>query len=157
MKNLKILFLSFLGPFLAGFVGSLFTFPAIPVWYESLNKPSFSPPNFVFGPVWTTLYILMGVSFYLAFSKAKTKKVKKDLSLLYVIQLILNAFWSIAFFGLRSHFLGAVVIISLWLAIVVMIIRFFRVLPLAGVLNLPYFLWVSFASYLNFWIYYLNL
>ena len=153
----RLLFFSFISPFLAGAVGSIFTFSAIPVWYESLNKPSFSPPNFVFGPVWTMLYILMGVSFYLVFSKAKTKEVKKDLILIYTIQLILNALWSIAFFGLRSPFLGVVVIISLWLAIVVMVIKFFRVLPLASALNLPYFLWVSFAAYLNFWIYYLNL
>ncbi len=157
MRNFKVPFLSFLGPFLAGAIGSLFTFPAIPVWYESLNKPSFSPPNFVFGPVWTTLYILMGISFYFAISKAKGKIVRKDLVLIYVIQLVLNTFWSIVFFGLRNPFLGAVVIVSLWLAIVAMIIKFFRVLPLAGILNVPYLLWVSFASYLNFWIYYLNL
>lgn len=155
--NLKLLFFSFLGLFLVGAIGLLFTFSAIPVWYESLNKPSFSPPNFVFGLVWTMLYILMGVSFYLVFSKAKNKEVKKDLILIYTIQLILNALWSIALFGFRSPFFGAIVIVSLWLAIVVMVIKFFRVLPLAGALNLPYLLWVSFAAYLNFWIYYLNL
>ncbi len=155
--KVKVLFFSLFGAFLAGAIGSLFTFPAIPVWYESLKKPSFSPPNFVFGPVWTMLYMLMGISFYLVLSKTKDKKLKKDLVLIYTIQLILNTFWSIAFFGLRSPFLGAVVIVSLWFAIVVMIIKFFRVLPLAGALNLPYLLWVSFAGYLNFWVYYLNL
>ena len=155
--KLKILFLSFLGPFLAGFIGSVFTFSAIPVWYESLKKPLFSPPNFIFGPVWTTLYILMGVSFYLVFSKAKPAAIKKDLVYIYVIQLVLNTLWSISFFGAKSLLLGVFVIIALWFSIIVMIIKFFRVFWLAGILNVPYFLWVSFAAYLNLWVYYLNL
>ncbi|MCX6772964.1 MAG: tryptophan-rich sensory protein, partial [Candidatus Micrarchaeota archaeon] len=102
---------------LAGAIGSLFTFEAIPTWYATLNKPSFAPPNWLFGPVWTTLYILMGVSAYLICQKgAKNEKVKFALSI-FCIQLALNALWSILFFGLRSPLYGLVGIVFLWLSI----------------------------------------
>lgn len=152
--SLKILFLSFLGPFLAGFLGSVITFPAIPVWYESLNKPSFSPPNFVFGPVWTILYFLMGLSFYLILSIKK--KGREESIVIFVLQLVFNFLWSFFFFGLRSPILGALVIIALWFLIILMIIRFYRLNKIAGLMNVPYLLWVSFATVLNLYVYILN-
>ncbi|BCX14673.1 MAG: sensory protein TspO [Patescibacteria group bacterium] len=154
MPSFKKLVISFLPPFLAGFLGSVFTFPAIPGWYEGLNKPSFSPPNFIFGPVWTLLYFLMGVSFYLVLSSKN--KDKKESYFVFALQVVFNTLWSFAFFGLRSPLLGALVIIILWFLIVLMIIKFYRLNKLAGLLNLPYLAWVSFATILNLSVYALN-
>jgi len=154
--NLKKLFLSLLLPFLAGFVGSIFTFSSIPTWYSTLKKPSFSPPNFVFGPVWTFLYFLMGISFYLIL-KTKGGKEKNEAVRIFIIQLILNSFWSIGFFGLKNPLLGAFIIIALWLTLILMIIKFYRLNKIAGLINLPYIFWVSFATILNLSVYALNL
>jgi tryptophan-rich sensory protein len=154
--NLKRLFLSLFLPFTAGFIGSVFTFPAISSWYEGLKKPSFSPPNFVFGPVWTILYLLMGVSFYLILQN-KENKGKKEAVYIFIIQLFLNTSWSISFFGLKNPLLGAFVIIALWFLIVLMIIKFYRINKISGLLNIPYLIWVSFASVLNIAVYALNM
>lgn len=154
--NFKKLFVSLFFPFLAGFIGLVFTFPSIFTWYASLNKPSFSLPNFVFGPVWTTLYFLMGVSFYLVLENKDGQK-KKEAIYIFAFQLALNSLWSIAFFGLKNPLLSSFIIIALWFAIVLMIVKFYRINKVAGFLNLPYLFWVSFASVLNFAIYALNL
>lgn len=141
---------------LAGFIGSLFTTPAIPTWYETLNKPSFTPPNGVFAPVWTTLFLLMGISAFLVWRKG-IENPRVNIALrLFIIQLILNIFWSVLFFGLRSPLLGLVEIIILWTSILLTILYFFKVSKIAGILLLPYILWVSFTAVLNFSIWRLN-
>lgn len=142
---------------LAGVIGSIFTTPAIPGWYTALVKPSFSPPNWVFAPVWTSLYLLMGISAFLVWRKGTHNQQVNSALRLFLAQLVLNTFWSILFFGLRSPFLGFLEIVLLWVAIILAILCFFRVSKLAGILFLPYILWVSFAAILNFSILRLNL
>ena len=141
---------------LAGIVGSIFTFSAIPTWYASLKKPDLSPPNWVFGPVWTTLYTLMGVSLFLVWQKRTEVKLAWPAIVFFLIHLVLNAFWSIIFFGLKSPFWAFIAIIVLWIMIVISIILFYRVNKTAGLLLLPYLIWVCFASYLNYSIWKLN-
>ncbi|MBI2036014.1 tryptophan-rich sensory protein [Candidatus Microgenomates bacterium] len=133
----------------AGVLGSIFTFSAIPTWYQTLNKPFFSPPNWIFGPVWTILYILMGISLYLVWQKRGVPAV-------FWIQLILNALWSILFFGLKNPSLALVDIVALWVAIFLTIKAFSKISKPAGNLLIPYILWVTFASILNLAIVLLN-
>ena len=141
----------------AGFLGAIFTTPSIPTWYASLEKPFFNPPNWVFFPVWTTLYTLMGISAFLVWRKGiKHRQVKVALGI-FLAQLILNTLWSIVFFGLNSLLGGLIVIVPLWIAILLTIITFFRTSKLAGGLLIPYLLWVSFATLLNFSLWQLNL
>jgi tryptophan-rich sensory protein len=141
---------------MAGIIGSLFTTPAIPTWYLALQKPSIAPPNWIFGPVWTTLYLLMGISLYLV-SKAGLGSINVRRSLvMFSIQLALNVLWSYLFFGLRSPRLGLIEIIAMWVAILITMIFFQRVSRAAALLLVPYLLWVSFASYLNYSIMVLN-
>lgn len=141
---------------LVGLVGSVFTMPAIPTWYASLNKPLFSPPNYLFGPVWTTLYILMGISFFLVWGKLKQNQKAKMGIDIFILQLILNCLWSAVFFGLKSPGLALLVIVILWLAILATIAKFKEVSRPASLLLVPYLLWVSFALILNFAIFRLN-
>jgi tryptophan-rich sensory protein len=140
---------------LAGFLGSLFTIPSIPTWYQTLKKPSFTPPNWIFSPVWISLYIVMGISLFLVWRRKDSPKVKTAL-IFFFVQLILNIFWSVGFFGLRLPLLGLMDIILLWVAIVLTIQNFFKVSRMAGLLLLPYLLWVSFATVLNFFLWNLN-
>src|SRR5512136_1610230 len=102
---------------LAGFIGSIATIPAIPTWYESLKKPSFNPPNWIFGPVWTGLYTLMGISLFVVWQKRADRPQVKTALFFFFIQLTLNALWSVAFFGIRSPLLGLIDIVLLWIAI----------------------------------------
>lgn len=138
----------------AGALGSLFTVSAIPAWYATLNKPVFSPPNWVFGPAWTILYILMGISLYLVWTSKG--KLKQNALNLFFVQLGLNALWSIIFFGLKNPALAFVNIVALWVAIFLTIRSFNKVNKLAGNLLIPYLLWVTFASILNLSIIILN-
>lgn len=133
-----------------GFFGAIFTIPSIPTWYASLNKPFFSPPNFVFGPVWTILYLLMGVSLFLVWENKKTDKN------IFYLQLVLNFLWSMVFFGMHSPILGLVVIVLLWWAIFKTIKQFSKINKTAGYLLYPYLAWVSFASLLNLSVFLLN-
>jgi len=135
---------------LAGVIGSLFTVSSIPTWYASLNRPWFSPPNWVFGPVWITLYTLMGISLYLVWSKKDSAKVERNVFIAFFTQLILNALWSIVFFGLHSIAGAFIVIILLWLLITATILLFWRHSKTASILMIPYIIWVSFATILNF-------
>ncbi len=154
-KIIKIL-ISILICQLAGVIGSFFTTPSIPGWYAGIEKPSFSPPNWVFGPVWITLFILMGISLYLIWSQGlENKKVKAALSI-FGIQLILNTLWSFLFFGLHSPFYAFIGIIILWLLILLTVVKFYEIHRKAGLLLLPYIFWVSFAAILNFFIWRLN-
>lgn len=141
---------------LAGFVGSLFTTPSIPVWYASLVKPSFTPPNWVFSPVWISLFVLMGISLFLLWEKTLHYPGVKIAMCWFAVQLVLNMLWSILFFGLKSPFLGLIEIIVLWIAIFITILKSLRVSKLAGVLLIPYLIWVSFAAGLNYSIWTLN-
>ncbi|MEM4244877.1 MAG: TspO/MBR family protein [Candidatus Nanoarchaeia archaeon] len=141
---------------LAGLIGGLSTSKYIPTWYASIKKPSFNPPNWIFGPVWTTLYVLMGISFYLVWSKGLETKQAKTAITLFIIQLILNVAWSIIFFGMQSPLYAFIEIIILWVFILLTIIHFYKISKPAAYLLIPYILWVSFAAILNFSIYYLN-
>ena len=141
---------------LAGVIGSVFTTPSIPGWYAGLIKPSFNPPNWVFGPVWTLLYALMGIAAYLGYEKGwKEGKVRRAL-IVFAAQLILNALWSIVFFGAHMILGAAVVIVLLWAMILASIVLFSKVSKAAAGLLVPYILWVSFASVLNISLYVLN-
>jgi translocator protein len=139
---------------LAGGLGSISTFSAIPTWYQTLNKPFFSPPNFVFGPVWTTLYILMGIALYLILIN---KKRTKAALFVFFLQLFLNILWSFIFFGFKQPLLAFIEIIFLWLAILSTLLHFYFINKKAGYLLIPYLLWVSFASMLNLSVALLNL
>ncbi len=147
---------------LAGIIGSVFTTPSIPTWYATLVKPALNPPNWVFGPVWTTLFALMGISAFLVWSSyaratdGQRKRAVKVALVLFGVQLVLNTLWSIIFFGLHSPFWAFIEIIILWLAILTTIIAFSRISKPAAWLLAPYILWVSFASYLNCSIWMLN-
>ena len=142
--------------FLAGGIGTLFTASAIPTWYALLNKPGFSPPNWLFGPAWTILYTLMGISLAIVWQKGlKTKKVR-DALYLFGIQLGLNALWSPVFFGAKNLFLALIIIILMWIYILKTILAFRKINKTAGYLLYPYIAWVSFASILNFSVWLLN-
>jgi tryptophan-rich sensory protein len=139
---------------LAGVFGALFTAQSIPSWYVYLDKPFFSPPNWLFGPVWTALYTLMGISFYMILVKG-TKK-KEGAVKAFVVQLTLNAIWTPLFFGLRMPMIAFFEIILLLAAIIVTIIKFWKISKPAAYLLVPYLLWVMFASVLNFSLWILN-
>lgn len=140
----------------AGFIGSVFTTPSIPTWYATLNKPFFTPPNWLFAPVWTTLFVLMGVSLFLVWRRSlESREVKTSIGI-FIFQLILNTLWSIVFFGLRSPIAGLIVISILWIAILLTILKFYRISRTAGAILIPYILWVSLAAVLNFAIFTLN-
>jgi benzodiazapine receptor len=141
---------------LAGFIGSLFTTPSIPTWYAELQKPSFTPPNAVFSPVWLTLFFLMAVAAFLVWDKGIATKGVKPALTFFGVQLLLNVLWSVFFFGCRAPFLALVEIVALWLAIAVTILTFSRVSKPAAYLLVPYLLWVGFAAALNFAIFRLN-
>lgn len=141
---------------LAGIIGSLFTVQAIPTWYADLAKPALNPPSFVFGPVWTVLYALMGIAAFLVWKKSKGNKSAKPALIIFGIQLALNAAWSIIFFGMQSPGLALVDIILMWIAIIATIFAFNKISRTAALLLLPYLLWVSFAMYLNYSIWLLN-
>lgn len=139
---------------LAGGIGSIFTMDSVRDWYPGLEKPAFNPPSWVFGPVWTALYAMMGASAYLVY---ESKSEKKGSALkTFFLQLSLNVLWSIAFFGLRSPLLGLAVIIALWLAIAWTMRSFKAISPAAAYLLIPYIIWVSFAAILNLSIFMLN-
>lgn len=132
-----------------GMAGSLFTSPSIPNWYQNLSKPSFNPPSWVFAPVWTLLFFLMGVAFYLVWID-KSGRSKRTAVLVFFQQLALNLLWSALFFGLHNPFLAFVEIIVLWLAILMTIFYFSKISKTSAWLLAPYILWVSFAAVLNF-------
>lgn len=141
----------------AGFIGSFFTREGIQAWYVFLKKPGIAPPDWVFGPVWTTLYVLMGISAYLAWEKGRDKSETKAAMILFALQLVLNTVWSLLFFGMRNPFYAFIEIVFLWLAIAASIIAFYKISKKAALLMVPYILWVSFASLLNYLIWQMNM
>ncbi len=139
----------------AGILGSIVTIDSIGTWYVGLGKPSFNPPNWIFGPVWTLLYTLMGISAWLLWSKRKQPEVRKILWL-YGSHLAVNTLWSFVFFGWHRLDLAFLVIIILWTMIACLILLIKRYSLIAAWLLLPYLLWVSFATLLNYSLWQLN-
>jgi len=154
MKWLKLIFAIIIAQ-LAGAIGGLFTITSTGSWYSNLIKPSFNPPNWLFGPVWILLYFLMGISLYLVLTSKKSKNRKIGLYLFFT-QLVLNSVWSILFFGLQNPLFAFIEIILLWAAILLTIIYFYKVKKTASYLLIPYLAWVTFAAILNLSIHILN-
>ncbi len=155
IKNVSVLIWAIIICQLAGIIGAFFTTPAIPGWYAGLNKPVFNPPAWIFGPVWTMLYLMMGIALYLVWISKKGKKRSCALKA-FGIQLVLNGLWSVIFFGWQLPWLAFGEIIILWLMIGMTIKKQLLVNKTAAYLMLPYLAWVSFASVLNLAIAWLN-
>jgi tryptophan-rich sensory protein len=141
--------------FAAAAAGSWLTFASLDTWYAGLAKPSLNPPNWVFGPVWSTLYLLMAIAAWLIWQQRARTRIRLPLSL-FAAQLAVNVAWSGCFFYLERLGLAFGDVVLLWLLILATMVSFFRVSRAAGALLVPYLLWVSFASYLNFAIWRLN-
>ncbi len=141
---------------LAGAAGAVFTTASVPVWYAALIKPALNPPSWVFGPVWTVLYVLMGVSLFLVWRENEKTPHARRAYLVFAQQLVLNVLWSVLFFGLHEIGFALVVIALLWLEIARTIFMFRPISKNAAYLLAPYLLWVSFAAYLNLAIWRLN-
>lgn len=150
------LFLAILVSELAGVIGALFTTSEIKNWYVYLDKPFFTPPSWLFGPVWVTLYAMMGVALFLSCRYAKKGKQSDVPSYWFYAQLVVNILWSVVFFGLHSPWGGVVVILTLWLMIIKTMLEFRKVNKWAAWLLVPYLAWVTFASALNIGIAVLN-
>ncbi|WP_194775466.1 TspO/MBR family protein [Pararhodonellum marinum] len=154
MPKILKLVISFVIPQLVAVLGALATFSSVETWYPSLNKPFFTPPSWLFGPVWTILYLAMGLAVWLIWNS--NHPLKKSALIAFWIQLALNALWSPAFFGLQSPILGLVIIIPLWIAILICIRLFYPIKRWAAFIMIPYLLWISFALALNAAIWFLN-
>ncbi|MEM5814424.1 MAG: TspO/MBR family protein [Candidatus Aenigmatarchaeota archaeon] len=141
---------------MAGIIGSVFTAPNIAAWYATLNKPALTPPNWLFGPVWVTLYTLMGTAVWRIWEKRTKKKANKEALYPFAAQLALNALWSMMFFGLRNPLYGLMTIVPLWLITMYTILKFYKIDKTAAYLLVPYILWVTVATYLNFMVWLLN-
>lgn len=138
-------------------MGSFFTRSSVTTWYRTLEQPPLSPPSWVFGPVWTILFLLMGISLYLIWDNKKPHhKQKMEIITIFCIQLVLNFYWSVLFFGLKNVGAAFINIIILWISILATIIVFSLISKKAAYLLIPYLLWVSFATYLN-WGYWQNI
>lgn len=140
----------------AGLLGSIFTIPNIATWYQTLNKPTWNPPSAWFGPVWTLLFILMGIAAYYIGQSPSKLKLKKSALRFFYVHLLANILWSILFFGLKNPGLALAELVFLWFFILIIIVKFWPINKLAAYLLLPYLFWVSFAGYLNFTIWQLN-
>jgi benzodiazapine receptor len=149
------LLVSLILPIGIGSIAGIFTAEAVPGWYATLNRPSFNPPNWIFGPVWTVLYILLGISFFLIW-KQPANKERNFAIIVFLLQLLLNFGWSFIFFYFNMIGFSLVEIILLWISIVIMLVLFYKIKPLAAYINIVYLLWVTFASILNASYYFLN-
>ena len=155
LRPISKLIISLLLPLSVGGIAGFFTSTAVNGWFTTLHHPSFRPPNWLFGPVWTTLYILMGISLYIIWMQPSNSRQKKALSI-FTVQLTLNFFWSFLFFYFHVIGFALIDISALWLSIVLMIVRLRKVKPGAAYLNIPYLCWVTFALVLNLAYYKLN-
>lgn len=155
MKKSIALILSIFIAQMAGTLGSIFTSPNIEGWYAELTKPSWNPPAWVFAPVWITLFTLMGIAAFFIWQEKHTV-VRVAALRFYIIQLVLNASWSFLFFGMHRPDLAFIEILILWAFILITLLYFWKLRPLAGYLMIPYLAWVSFAAVLNATIWYLN-
>ena len=143
-------------PLVVGSVAGIFTSSSVDTWFPTLNKPSFNPPSWIFGPVWTILYILMGIAFYLVWKNSQPGKLRTTAFALYFAQLLPNFLWSIIFFYLHQPGWAFADILILWLLIILTMIAFARISSAAAWLLAPYLAWVSFASVLNYTIWQMN-
>ena len=151
------LFISILIPLLVGGISGYFTSSGVNGWFATANKPWFNPPNWIFAPVWTALYVMMGIALYLVWrTETISSSVKQTAVILFVIQLTLNFFWSLIFFKLQQPGWAFAEIIIMWLAILFTILWFGKISSTAAWLLVPYICWVSFASVLNYAIWKLN-
>jgi len=141
---------------ITGFASGSLTADSIQNWYSTLNKPFFNPPNWIFAPVWTLLYVLLGIGAGMIWHKGLSEKGVKTALILFVAQFILNLFWSPIFFNLQAPTLALIIIVVLWFLIIITIMHFNTIDRTAGKLMIPYLLWVSFATILNGSIVYLN-
>jgi len=155
-KYILTLAVALLIPQIIGLLGSLFTSATIPTWYATLTRPELAPPNWVFGPVWTVLFILMGIASFLIFQKGYERRDVRIALSFYGAQLILNLLWSLLFFGARNPGLAFAEIVVLWLVLFLTIRKFWPLSKTSAYLLVPYILWVSFAGYLNYSIWILN-
>ncbi len=155
ISSTQKLIISLLATIGIGSLGGIFTIAEIPNWYAGLNKPSFNPPNWLFGPVWTSLYTMMGIAFYIIWKQPATDTRKKAFQL-FIIQFVLNFFWSIIFFSLHSIGAALIEIIVMWIFILLTIIQFSKLSKPAAWLLVPYIAWVSFATLLTASIWKLN-
>jgi translocator protein len=156
MKNILKLIVAIAVPLSIGALGSYFTIPEINDWYQTINKPAWNPPNWIFGPVWTSLYLLMGISLYLVWKSNTTDGTKTLAVSFFIIQLGLNFFWTIIFFNLHQTGWAVVEIMLLWVFILFTIFSFSSIHKAAPWLLVPYICWVSFAMILNYSIWQLN-
>jgi len=156
VREIPKLILSILVVFVAGSIGTLSTISELTTWYAALTKPDWTPPNWAFGPIWSTLYVLMGIALFLVWRKGLERKDVKFAIIIFVVQLVLNVLWSVVFFGMHSIFSGFILILILWIAIFANIIAFYVISKPAGLILIPYLIWVSIASYLNYSVYLLN-
>jgi translocator protein len=155
-KHFIILALSILLVLFIGFLGSIFTSSSVSTWYQTLNKPFFNPPNWLFAPVWTLLYLMIGVSLYLVITTKAKKDLKKKTYLIFSIQLFLNLLWSFLFFQNQAIFLAFICIIFLLISIIINLLFAYKISKPSGLLLIPYLIWVGFASLLNLSIWILN-
>lgn len=157
MKSTSLLkfLISIILPLSVGAIAGMVTAQSIPEWYAGLNRPSFNPPNWIFAPVWTTLYVLMGISLFLIWRQDVSKE-RNIAILVFLLQLLLNFAWSFLFFYFKMMGLALIEIILLWMNIVVMLVVFYNIKPMASYINIPYLLWVTFATVLNAGYYFLN-
>ncbi len=146
------LFISILIPLLVGSIAGFFTTAGVNGWYAVANKPFFNPPNWLFAPVWTALYIMMGIALYLVWKTETTNAVKQTALILFGVQLALNFLWSFIFFYAKQPGWAFADIIAMWIVILLTIIWFGKISTTAAWLLVPYIFWVSFASLLNFYI-----
>lgn len=156
MNNTLKLVIAIAIPLVIGSTSAFFTVTGVDSWYQTINKPSWNPPDYIFGPVWTTLYILMGVSLFLVWKSGTDAGTKRKAIVLFAIQLVLNFFWSFIFFDQQLIGAAFAEIIGLWLFILLTIFAFARISKTAAWLLVPYISWVSFAAVLNYTIWQLN-
>jgi tryptophan-rich sensory protein len=156
LREVPMLIGSILIPLVIGYLGAIVTLPQISTWYSTLSKPWWSPPNWLFGPIWTTLYLLMGIALFLVWREGVHRRDVKFAILIFGVQLVINLLWSVVFFSFHALFGSFVIVMFLWLAILANIIAFVIISKWAGLLLVPYIIWVSIASYLNYSVYLLN-
>jgi len=155
ISNITKLIISIVTPRMLESIGGLIISDAVTEWYATLNRPFFNPPNWVFVPVWTTIYLLLGVSLYYVWKQEPSQNRKKAL-IVFVIQMVLNFAWTFIFFHFHLFLLALIEIVVMWFSILFMILRFYKVKPMSAYINIPYLLWVSYAVVLTVSFYYLN-
>jgi translocator protein len=156
IKEIGRLATSIIIVFIAGAIGTVATLSQITTWYATLAKPVWAPPNWLFGPVWTTLYVLIGIALFLVWREGTDRRDVRAALGIFTVQLVLNILWSVVFFSYHSLLGGFIVILILWIAILANIIAFYVISKPAGLILIPYIVWVSIASYLNYAVYILN-